>query len=113
MSTFLTDLELEQLTGKKQPAAQRRALERVGIHYIPRADLNGRPSGSKADARKPITHLNGWGSFRPGVQYFGGGLRVSGRDPGSGGRDIGQAHTRPSQPPANRSFAPRASMRSR
>lgn len=49
MSTFLTDLELEQLTGKKQPAAQRRALERVGIHYIPRAD--GRPVVQREDIR--------------------------------------------------------------
>ena len=38
MSTFLTPSELEQLTGKKQPAAQRRVLDRNGIRYFVRGD---------------------------------------------------------------------------
>lgn len=38
MSTFLTADELADLTGKKQPAAQRRVLDRNGIRYFVRGD---------------------------------------------------------------------------
>ena len=38
MTTFLTPAELEQLTGKKQPAAQRRVLDKHGVRYFVRGD---------------------------------------------------------------------------
>jgi len=38
VTTFLTPAELEQLTGKKQPAAQRRVLDKHGVRYFVRGD---------------------------------------------------------------------------
>lgn len=41
MSLFLSAPDLEQLTGRKRPGAQRRALEQMGIAFVP--DPEGRP----------------------------------------------------------------------
>lgn len=38
---FLTDAEIIELTGKQTPAAQRRALDKMGIRHFVR--LDGRP----------------------------------------------------------------------
>lgn len=38
---FLTDAEIIELTGKRTPAAQRRALDKMGIRHFIR--LDGRP----------------------------------------------------------------------
>lgn len=47
---LLTDAELEQLTERRQPAAQRRALERMGVTYRKRP--SGRPAVTWDDVRQ-------------------------------------------------------------
>jgi hypothetical protein len=44
---FLTAEQVAELTGRKQPAAQRRWLDRNGVRYFVRAD--GRPAVREAD----------------------------------------------------------------
>jgi hypothetical protein len=44
---FLSPADIEALTGRKQPAAQRRWLDRNGVRYFVRAD--GRPAVREAD----------------------------------------------------------------
>ena len=43
---FLTDDDVRRLTGRQRHGAQRRALDRMGIHYWQRPD--GRPVVSRA-----------------------------------------------------------------
>lgn len=38
MSTWLTDRELVEATHRRQPSAQARALQRMGVHFIRRPD---------------------------------------------------------------------------
>lgn len=50
MNTFLTHDELVELTGKKQPTAQRRVLDRNGIRYFVRGDGHNAVVRSQVDA---------------------------------------------------------------
>lgn len=56
MSTFLTEPEIVDLTGKKQPAAQRRVLARNGLRFFVRGDGHNsvpRDQVSVSDRERP------------------------------------------------------------
>lgn len=48
---FLTQAEVEHLTNRIKPRAQRCALDRMGIHYLTRPD--GRPIIPRATIERP------------------------------------------------------------
>ncbi len=63
MAGFLTPDDLEQLTHKRQPAAQARALRRMGLHFLPRDDgtpaitweaVNAKLAGTVAPVRPQL-----------------------------------------------------------
>lgn len=66
MTGILTPADLEQLTHKRQPAAQARALKRMGLPFMPRDDgtpaitweaVNARLAGKATPAAEPQMNL--------------------------------------------------------